>query len=123
MGLYGVMSYAIARRTGEIGVRVAHGAQPNAVVRLVLADSLRLVMLGLAIGLPLALAAVRLLGSQLHGVGTEDPLSIGASLLARGQRGGSGTAPRAARVTGGAGGAAPAGVSRRTGFAGPQQPG
>src|SRR6185436_1728196 len=61
IGLYGVMTYAITRRTGEIGLRVALGAQRDDVVRMVLFDALRLVGLGVVVGLPLALAASRLL--------------------------------------------------------------
>jgi ABC-type lipoprotein release transport system permease subunit len=75
-GLYGVMTYAIARRTGEIGLRVALGAQRRDVVRMVLFDALRLVVIGLVIGLPVALASSRLLRAQLHDVATTDPVSI-----------------------------------------------
>jgi predicted permease len=76
IGLYGVMSYSVARRTSEIGLRAALGAQRGDVVRLVLTDGLRLVLIGLVVGLPLAMALMRLLRSQLHGVGTADPASI-----------------------------------------------
>jgi predicted permease len=80
IGLYGVMTYAITRRTGEIGLRVALGAQRGDVVRLVLFDALRLVAFGLAIGVPAALVSTRLLRSQLHGVDTADPMSIGVAV-------------------------------------------
>lgn len=76
IGLYGVMSYAIGRRTGEIGLRIALGAGGGAVARMVLIDALRLVALGLIVGVPLALLSVRALGSQLHGVQTIDPSSL-----------------------------------------------
>jgi ABC-type antimicrobial peptide transport system permease subunit len=76
VGLYGVLSYAVARRTGEMGVRVALGAQQPDLIRMVLLDALRLVAIGVVIGLPLALGATRLLVSQLHGVSPADPLSI-----------------------------------------------
>jgi predicted permease len=76
IGLYGVMSYAIGRRTGEIGLRIALGAGSGAVARMVLTDGLRLVGVGLVVGVPLALLSVRALQSQLHGVPTIDPFSI-----------------------------------------------
>ena len=76
IGLYGVMTYAITRRTGEIGLRVALGAQRSDVVRMVLFDALRLVAFGLMIGLPVALLSTRLLRTQLHGVDSADPVSI-----------------------------------------------
>jgi ABC-type antimicrobial peptide transport system permease subunit len=80
IGLYGVMTYAITRRTGEIGLRVALGAQQPDVVRMVLFDALRLVIVGLVVGVPLALASTRLLTAQLHGVGAVDPVSIGVAV-------------------------------------------
>ncbi|HJU64717.1 MAG TPA: FtsX-like permease family protein, partial [Gemmatimonadaceae bacterium] len=80
VGLYGVMSYAITRRTGEIGLRVALGAQPRDVVRMVLFEALRVVALGVVIGLPLSLAVLRLLRSQLYGVGAADPVAMAAAL-------------------------------------------
>ena len=76
IGLYGVMTYAITRRTGEIGLRVALGAQRADVVRMVLFEALKLVGVGLVTGLPLALLSTRLLKTQLHDVATTDPLSI-----------------------------------------------
>jgi predicted permease len=76
VGLYGVMTYAITRRTGEIGLRVALGARRLDVVRMVLGDALRLVALGIVVGLPLALGSARLLRTQLHAVPVVDPVSI-----------------------------------------------
>ncbi len=81
IGLYGVMTYAIKRRTGEIGLRTALGAQRKDVVSMVLSDALRLVVSGMIIGLPLALAATRLLRAQLHDVTPVDPASIAVALL------------------------------------------
>ena len=81
IGLYGVMTYAITRRTGEIGLRVALGAQRYDVLRMVMVEALRLVGLGLVVGLPLALASTRLLRTQLHGVGSVDLLSLVAAVL------------------------------------------
>jgi predicted permease len=80
VGLYGVMTYAIVRRTGEIGLRVALGAQRGDVIGLVLGDALRLVGLGLAVGVPLAFASTRLLRTQLHGVQPTDPTSLAVAL-------------------------------------------
>jgi predicted permease len=81
IGLYGVMSYAISRRTREIGLRVALGARQQDVVRSILFESLRLVAAGMIVGLPVALASVRLLRSQLTDVSLTDIPSIAAALM------------------------------------------
>jgi predicted permease len=81
-GLYGVMSYAVTLRTAELGVRMALGAAPGAVSRMVLGESLRLVLLGLAVGLPLALAASRLISAQLFGVDPVDPVTLAGTTAA-----------------------------------------
>ncbi len=81
IGLYGVMSYSTARRTGEIGLRVALGAQRGQLLRMVIGDGLRLVVLGFVIGLPLSLLSVRLLKSQLYRVSPADPIALGAALV------------------------------------------
>ncbi|HEY4305461.1 MAG TPA: ABC transporter permease [Gemmatimonadaceae bacterium] len=81
IGLYGVMSYAINRRTGEIGLRVALGAQRADVIRMVLLEAVQLVGMGVVVGLPLALVATRLLATQLHGVAPTDPVSLGIALV------------------------------------------
>jgi macrolide transport system ATP-binding/permease protein len=73
VGLYGTMAYAVARRTGEIGIRMALGAQRGAVVGMILRQVLVLAALGLAIGLPTALAASRLVESFLFGITANDP--------------------------------------------------
>jgi predicted permease len=82
VGLYGVMTYAITRRTGEIGLRVALGALSRDVVQMVLVDAFRLVGLGLVIGVPLAFGAARLLQSQLHDIGSTDTISFAIAMVA-----------------------------------------
>src|SRR5258708_12078852 len=82
IGLYGLMSYAVTRRTREIGIRVALGAQPGKVLWIVLQETLALTMLGIAIGIPCALAASRLVASMLFGLSPNDlPTIAGVSLL------------------------------------------
>ena len=82
LGIYGVTSYAVAQRTREIGVRMAIGAQASDVLRMVLRDALRLVGLGLVLGLAGALAGAQLIGSLLYGVGPRDPVTyLGISAL------------------------------------------
>ncbi len=76
LGLYGVMAYAVSRRTREIGIRMALGAQPGNVLWLVLRETLLLVAIGIAIGLPVALAATRLTKGLLFGLTANDPLTI-----------------------------------------------
>jgi predicted permease len=80
IGLYGVMTYAIQRRTGELGLRAALGAQGRDLLQLALTDAWRLVAFGAMIGLPVAIASTRLLRAQLHNVDALDPKSIGAAL-------------------------------------------
>jgi predicted permease len=81
VGLYGVISYVTAQRTGEIGIRMALGAGRMEVQRLVLRDTLTLVLIGVALGLPAALAGARLLSNQLYEVGPSDPISIALALV------------------------------------------
>lgn len=76
VGLYGTTSYTVARRTGEIGVRVALGAQRGDVVRMILRQVLALAAIGLGIGLPTALAAARWVQSFLFDVKASDPLAL-----------------------------------------------
>jgi predicted permease len=76
VGLYGVISYGVARRTKEMGIRMALGAQRNNVVWLVLKESLLLIIIGIAIGLPAAFAATRLIASTLFGLGATDPATF-----------------------------------------------
>jgi putative ABC transport system permease protein len=79
VGIYGVMAYTVARRTGEIGIRIALGAEARDVVRLVLLQGARLVAFGIGLGLGGALLLTRLLGALLFGVAPHDPLTFGAT--------------------------------------------
>jgi predicted permease len=81
VGLYGVVAYVTTQRTGEIGVRMALGADRREVRWLVLRDTLRLVAVGVAIGIPAALGGARLLGSQLYEVAPTDPLTLFGGLV------------------------------------------
>jgi predicted permease len=81
VGLYGTMSYRIARRTSEIGVRMALGARRTSVLWMVLRDVLALAAIGLAISVPAALAASKLLQSFLFGMTHYDPLALSAAML------------------------------------------
>jgi len=84
IGLYGVTAYSVARRTGEIGVRMALGADRARVIRLVLRGAVLQLGIGLAIGIPAALAGGRLMASQLYGVKSYDPaiLAFAIAVLA-----------------------------------------
>lgn len=79
IGLYGVMSYAVAQRTREIGVRMALGAPPSGVLGMVLRQGMRVALAGLMLGLAGALAAQRLLKSLLFGVTGTDPLTFAST--------------------------------------------
>jgi len=76
VGLYGVMSYTVARRTREIGLRMALGAQPTGVVWLVMREVATLALFGVVIGLPAAIGVGHLVSSQLYGVSPTDPLTL-----------------------------------------------
>jgi putative ABC transport system permease protein len=81
IGIYGVTAYMVTSRTREIGIRIALGARPGSVVRMVLRQGMMLTVIGAAIGLVLAAAASRLLGSLLFGVGPTDPISFAGSAV------------------------------------------
>jgi len=82
LGVYGVVSYAVSRRTREVGIRLAIGAQPTALVRLLMAEGFGLVVIGAALGLILGVGTGQVLRSLLYGVGSIDPLAfIGAPVL------------------------------------------
>ena len=79
IGLYGLMSYAVERRTPEIGVRMALGARSSEVQILILRDVLWLVLAGLCVGIPLAWACSRLISGMVYGVTIDDPVTIALS--------------------------------------------
>jgi ABC-type antimicrobial peptide transport system permease subunit len=81
IGLFGVMSYSVARRTNEIGVRMALGAEARHVMRMVMRESMGLVAIGLVIGLAAAAAAGRLLASQLFGLAPTDTATMAAGTM------------------------------------------
>ncbi len=81
IGLYGVMSFTVARRTKEMGVRMALGAQPASVIWLVMKEVLVLLALGLAVGIPAAIGLGRFVATQLYNIKASDPWIAGASML------------------------------------------
>ncbi len=82
IGLYGIMAYNVARRTSEMGIRKALGAQPSDVAWLIFREALTLVVIGIAIGLPVALALVRGIRSVFYGIEPHDPLTtISATVI------------------------------------------
>jgi predicted permease len=84
IGLYGVTAYSVAQRTNEIGIRMALGADRPNVLRLILGGAFKRVVIGLLLGLPLAVGAGRLISAQLYGVSSWDPfaLTVAAGALA-----------------------------------------
>jgi predicted permease len=79
IGLYGVVSYTVAQRTREIGIRMALGAERESVLRLVLRDVAAMIGTGLLLGIPVAIAAAPLVHSQLFGISAGDPIVMGAA--------------------------------------------
>ena len=82
VGIYGVLSYSVARRTKEIGVRVALGARSTTVLGMVVGDSMRPVLWGTALGFAGAIALSRVLRGLVYGVGVTDPLAFGGATAA-----------------------------------------
>jgi predicted permease len=81
VGLYGITAYSVARRTNEIGLRMALGANRGNVVLMVMRHALGLVAIGLGIGIPVALVGARLMGTQLYGVKAYDPITLVLAVL------------------------------------------
>jgi predicted permease len=81
IGLYGTMSYSVARRTNEIGIRMALGASGTGIVRLVLREAVLTIMAGMLIGVPAAIAGGRYVQSQLFGLQPADPLTLALACL------------------------------------------
>jgi putative ABC transport system permease protein len=82
VGLFGVMAYSVAQRTQEIGVRMAMGARPTAIIRMVLTEGMRLVLIGLVAGVAAATGLTRFLSTQLYGVKPTDGLTFAAVAVA-----------------------------------------
>jgi len=76
VGLYGVKAYSVARRTREIGIRMALGAQAGAVLKMIMREGSIMLVSGIAIGLLLAIATARILSGILYGVGALDPVAF-----------------------------------------------
>jgi putative ABC transport system permease protein len=81
VALHGLLAYSVAQRTKEIGIRMALGAQRTRVVALVLARGARLLVIGVALGLPAAWAASRWVQSMLFGLRPTDPVTLGGAVL------------------------------------------
>ena len=84
VGLYGVMSYFVARRTSEIGIRMALGATRTSVVAMVMRGAMWQILIGLGLGIPAALVAGHMMASQLYGVKGFDPMALAGATLVLG---------------------------------------
>jgi ABC-type antimicrobial peptide transport system permease subunit len=81
IGVYSVMSYSVARRTSEIGIRMALGAETSAVLRLIVRQGMWPAVVGAALGIAAVLAGSRVMRGMLYGVSATDPLSLVAALV------------------------------------------
>jgi predicted permease len=81
IGLFGLMSYTVTRRTREIGIRMALGSQTGAILRMILGETLLLTLAGIALGVPCALEATRFIAHTLFGLSPVDPLTLAAASL------------------------------------------
>jgi len=84
IGIYGVLSFLVAKRTREIGIRMALGAQKRDVLWMVMREGVKYALIGISAGLAFALLATRLLASELYGVSPVDPLTFGFAALVMG---------------------------------------
>jgi ABC-type antimicrobial peptide transport system permease subunit len=82
IGIYGLLSYSVARRTSELGIRLALGAQSSMVLWMILRESILLLVLGLSIGIPVALSSTRVLKSLLYELSPLDPTAISTAIVA-----------------------------------------
>jgi len=81
IGIYGLMSYSVARRTNEIGIRLALGAQTGTLLWMVLRETLTLLAIGLAVGVPITLASTSIIKSQLYELSPLDPIAIASAIV------------------------------------------
>jgi ABC-type antimicrobial peptide transport system permease subunit len=81
VGLYGVTAYNVTRRTNEIGIRMALGANRGKVVNMVLRGAISQIVIGLCIGIPLAILSGRYLAHQLYAVGRFNPIAVGGAIF------------------------------------------
>jgi ABC-type antimicrobial peptide transport system permease subunit len=81
IGLYGVMAYVVSRRTREIGIRVALGADRGTLLGLVMREAATMAAMGIAVAAPVALGLAQLVRTELYGVGPWDPVSVMAAVV------------------------------------------
>src|SRR6185369_7313440 len=81
VGLFGLMSYSVSRRTSEIGIRMALGAEPRGVLKAVLLEAVSIVAIGIGVGIAAVLAATRLITTLLYDLQPHDPVSLLAAAL------------------------------------------